>query len=77
MKKTVLLRLAGIGCMILLAALFAFAQEHKWAGRTLNDVEWRIHPVDKGYREKAANPSVRSHAISCCWMEGGSMQISS
>lgn len=43
MKKTVLLRLAGIGCMILLAALFAFAQEHKWAGRTLNDVEWRIH----------------------------------
>jgi hyperosmotically inducible periplasmic protein len=42
-KKTVLLRLAGIGCAILLSSLFAFAQEHKWAGRTLNDLEWRIH----------------------------------
>jgi hyperosmotically inducible periplasmic protein len=43
MKKTVLLRLAGMGCAILMTSLFAFAQEHKWAGRTLNDVEWRIH----------------------------------
>lgn len=43
MKKTVLMRLAGIGCAILLAPLFAPAQEHKWAGRTLNDAEWRIH----------------------------------
>lgn len=43
MKKTVLMRLAGIGCAILLAPVFALAQEHKWAGRTLNDVEWRIH----------------------------------
>lgn len=25
------------------AALPMLAQEHKWAGRTLNDLEWRIH----------------------------------
>jgi hyperosmotically inducible protein len=27
----------------LFAALPAAAQEHKWAGRTLNGIEWRIH----------------------------------
>lgn len=42
MRKAVL-KLFGIGCAFLLASLFAFAEEHKWAGRALNDVEWRIH----------------------------------
>lgn len=42
MRKAVL-KSIGIGCAILLASLFAFAEEHKWAGRTLNDLEWRIH----------------------------------
>lgn len=43
MRKAVLLKLIGIGCAVLLASLLAFAEEHKWAGRTLNDLEWRIH----------------------------------
>lgn len=42
MRKAAL-KLFGLGCAILLASLFAFAEEHKWAGRTLNDLEWRIH----------------------------------
>ena len=43
MKQTALSRLSAIGCAILLAPLLAFPQEHKWAGRALNDLEWRIH----------------------------------
>ena len=43
MKNTIRMKLAGIGCAILFAALPAAAQEHKWAGRTLNGIEWRIH----------------------------------
>lgn len=43
MKKTVHLRSAGLVCALLYASLFAFAQEHKWAGRTLSGLEWRIH----------------------------------
>lgn len=43
MRKAVLLKLIGIGCAVLLVSLFAFADEHKWAGRTLSDLEWRIH----------------------------------
>lgn len=43
MRKAILLKLIGIACAVLLASLFAFAEEHKWAGRTLNDLEWRIH----------------------------------
>ena len=31
-----------LGCL-LMAPLTGTAQEHKWAGRTLNDVEWSIH----------------------------------
>lgn len=43
MKNTMPLKLAKIGCAILLAALPALGQEHKWAGRTLDGLEWRIH----------------------------------
>lgn len=43
MRKAVLPKLIGIGCAVLLTFLFAFAEDHKWAGRTLNDLEWRIH----------------------------------
>ena len=43
MKNTMRLKLAGIGCAIVLAANPGLAQEHKWAGRTLDALEWRIH----------------------------------
>jgi hyperosmotically inducible periplasmic protein len=43
MKKTMRFKLAGIGCVMLFAALPAVAQDHKWAGRTLDGLEWRIH----------------------------------
>lgn len=36
-------RILRIGCATLLAALSALAQEHKWAGRTLDNLEWTIH----------------------------------
>jgi osmotically-inducible protein OsmY len=38
MKRTV-----GIGGAMLLFTLGALAQDHKWAGRTLDEFEWRIH----------------------------------
>jgi hypothetical protein len=43
MKKTIRMKLLGVGCVALFEALPLLAQEHKWAGRTLNDLEWRIH----------------------------------
>ena len=43
MKKTIRIKLLGVGCVALLGALPLLAQHHKWAGRTLNDLEWRIH----------------------------------
>lgn len=43
MKNTLPLKLTKIGCAILLATLPALGQEHKWAGRTLDGLEWRIH----------------------------------
>lgn len=43
MKNNLLRRLSKIGCAALLAALSAWAQEHRWAGRTLNDLEWTVH----------------------------------
>ena len=36
-------RLAKIGCTILFLVLPGLAQEHRWAGRTLDNVEWQIH----------------------------------
>lgn len=43
MKKTVFLGPAAVAYAILFSSFLAVAQEHKWAGRTLNDLEWRIH----------------------------------
>jgi hyperosmotically inducible periplasmic protein len=43
MKNTLALKLVKIGCAFLLAAMPALPQEHKFAGRTLDGLEWRIH----------------------------------
>lgn len=43
MKKTIRIRLLSLVCVALVGALPMLAAEHKWAGRTLNDLEWRIH----------------------------------
>jgi BON domain len=40
---TILQRLLTVGCAALSAGSSAFAQEHKWAGRTLDDLESTIH----------------------------------
>ncbi len=37
------LKSAKVGSAILLLALTMSGQEHKWAGRTLSEIEWRIH----------------------------------
>lgn len=43
MNNTIRAKLLGVGCIAMFAALPMLAQDHKWAGRTLNDLEWRIH----------------------------------
>ncbi|HXI38495.1 MAG TPA: BON domain-containing protein [Bryobacteraceae bacterium] len=43
MKKTLLQEISWIGCVLLMTALPTLAQEHKWAGRTLEGLEWRVH----------------------------------
>lgn len=43
MKKLAFVRLTAIVSALLFASLLTHAQEHDWAGRTLNDLEWRIH----------------------------------
>jgi hyperosmotically inducible periplasmic protein len=43
MKSKLLRRTLMIGGVTLLAALSAFTQEHKWAGRTLDDLESTVH----------------------------------
>jgi hyperosmotically inducible protein len=43
MKLNLIQRISRIACAALLAALCASAQDHKWAGRTLDDFEWSIH----------------------------------
>ena len=43
MKNNLLQRIWRIGCATLLTALCTLAQEHKWAGRTLDHLEWSIH----------------------------------
>jgi hyperosmotically inducible periplasmic protein len=43
MKRTIGIKLLGVGCVALFVALPLLAQEHKWAGRTLNNLEGRIH----------------------------------
>ncbi len=43
MKNNLMQRIFRIGCVTLLAAVSALAQDHKWAGRTLDNFEWSIH----------------------------------
>jgi hypothetical protein len=43
MKSIFSQRISRIGIATLLVALCGFGQEHKWAGRTLDDLEWTIH----------------------------------
>jgi hyperosmotically inducible protein len=43
MRNRLLRNLILTACAALLAASSAMAQEHKWAGRALNDFEWSIH----------------------------------
>lgn len=43
MKRTMSYRLARIGAILTLATSAAFAQQHQWAGRSLDALEWSIH----------------------------------
>jgi len=43
MNNTLPLKFAKLGCAVLLGVLPILGQEHKWAGRTLDATEWRIH----------------------------------
>jgi len=43
MKKILKPKLLAIAYAMILLAPGAFAQEHKWAGRTLDELEWAIH----------------------------------
>jgi osmotically-inducible protein OsmY len=47
-------QISKIGYLLFAAALTGFAQEHRWAGRSLDDFEWNIH-------EKLA--AVSSHGV--------------
>jgi hyperosmotically inducible protein len=41
--NTLLRRFSALGFAAMLTALCAFPQQHTWAGRTLDDLEWTIH----------------------------------
>lgn len=43
MKHTMSFRLARIPVILALAAVCTFAQDHPWAGRPLDTLEWSIH----------------------------------
>src|SRR5580698_6447120 len=43
MKTNLMGRFSKIGVAMTLLTLSAVAQDHKWAGRTLDDLEWSIH----------------------------------
>jgi osmotically-inducible protein OsmY len=43
MKNNLTQRISMVGAVLLFAALSTFAQDHKWAGRTLDNFEWSIH----------------------------------
>jgi osmotically-inducible protein OsmY len=43
MNNNLARRISRIACAMLLTALCSMAQEHKWAGRVLDDFEWTIH----------------------------------
>jgi hyperosmotically inducible protein len=41
--NTLLRRFSALGFATMLTAFCAFPQQHKWAGRSLDDFEWTIH----------------------------------
>jgi hyperosmotically inducible periplasmic protein len=43
MQNNLMQTISRIACATLLVAFCAPAQEHQWAGRSLNDFEWTIH----------------------------------
>lgn len=43
MTNDLMRRISRLGCVALFAAVSALAQDHKWAGRTLDNFEWSIH----------------------------------
>lgn len=43
MTNNLMQRISRLGCVALLAAVSVMAQDHKWAGRTLDNFEWSIH----------------------------------
>ena len=43
MKNNFLKTMSRIGCASVLFTLSALAQDHQWAGRTLDNFEWTIH----------------------------------
>jgi hyperosmotically inducible periplasmic protein len=43
MKNNLMQTISRIGCAALFVAFCASAQEHPWAGRTLDNFEWTIH----------------------------------
>jgi hypothetical protein len=43
MKSNLTKTISRIGLVALFATLPILAQDHKWAGRTLNEMEWTIH----------------------------------
>ncbi len=43
MKINFLRSISKIGYAMLLVATCSFAEEHRWAGRTLDSIEWTIH----------------------------------
>jgi hyperosmotically inducible periplasmic protein len=43
MKNKLMQRISRMGCAAFFVAFCASAQEHPWAGRTLDNLEWSIH----------------------------------
>jgi len=43
MKNKMMQNISRIGCALVLTAFCASAEEHPWAGRTLDNLEWTIH----------------------------------
>jgi hyperosmotically inducible periplasmic protein len=43
MNNNLMRRLSMAGCAMMLTGFCALAQQHKWAGRTLDNFEWTIH----------------------------------
>jgi hyperosmotically inducible protein len=43
MRNKLMRKILRMGFAAVLTATYALAQQHKWAGRTLDDLEWAIH----------------------------------